>query len=112
MADLWGGARMALGGRRLGAPRSRCSFIGDEARRRMLPATPMRPSGCGGVGPSRCSPLLGDERASPASRLRRSGPTALATRPFLLLPPAPRPPGRSLLAFTLLLVQALNCPSL
>src|SRR5439155_11905011 len=43
------------------------------------PATPIGPKGCGGVGPSRCSPLLGDERASPASRLRRSGPTALAT---------------------------------
>src|SRR5439155_6103085 len=53
----------------------------EEARRRMLPATAMRPSGCGGMGPSRCSPLLGDERASPASRLRRSGPMALATRP-------------------------------
>ena len=50
-------------------------------RRGMLPATAMRPSGCGGMGPSRCSPLLGDERASPASRLRRSGPMALATRP-------------------------------
>src|SRR5947209_3563865 len=41
---------MALAGRRLGAPRSRCSFIGDEARRRMLPATAMRLSGCGGMG--------------------------------------------------------------
>jgi hypothetical protein len=40
--------------------------------------------------PSRCSPLLGDERASPASRLRRSGPTALATRPSRLLPRAAR----------------------
>src|SRR5436853_3516218 len=79
---------MWVAGRRRGAARSRCCFIDDEARRRMLPATPMRPSGCGGVGPSRCSPLLGDERASPPSRLRRPGPTALATRPLLLLPRA------------------------
>ena len=43
------------------------------------PATPIGPEGCGGVGPSPCSPLLGDEKASPASRLRGSGPTALAT---------------------------------
>ena len=32
-------------------------------------------------GPISVLPLLGDERASPASRLRRSGPMALATRP-------------------------------
>ena len=43
------------------------------------PATPTGPKGCGGVGPSLCSMLLGDEGASPSSHLRRSGPTALAT---------------------------------
>src|SRR5207237_9853016 len=43
------------------------------------PATPVGPKGCGGVGPSRCSPLLVDERASPASCLRRSVATAHAT---------------------------------
>ena len=42
-------------------------------------ATPAGPKGCGGAGPSLCSLLLGDERASPSSHLRRSGSAALAT---------------------------------
>jgi len=42
-------------------------------------ATPVGPKGCGGGGPSLCSLLLGDEKASPSSHLRRSGPPALAT---------------------------------
>jgi hypothetical protein len=100
------GARMGLGGRRRGAARSRCSFIGDEARRRILPPTPMLPAGCGGLGPSRCSPLLGDERALPASRLRRSGPTALATRPPRLLPRVARAGFKTCVATILMTVFA------
>src|SRR5207237_283526 len=76
---------MGLAGGRLGAARSRCSFIGDEARRRMRPATPMRPAAAWAHLGGRRSSAMKEHRLR---RAPRSGPTALATRLLLLLPRA------------------------
>ena len=54
-------------------------------------ATSICPKGYGGVRPSTAWALLDNERALPASRRLVSGPTALVTRPCLLLGQAPSP---------------------
>ena len=55
-------------------------FHHDRRTTKSAAATPMRPEGYGGIGPSRSLPILGDERASPSSRRLRSGTMALVTR--------------------------------
>ena len=50
--------------------------------------TPLRPKGYGGIGPSATLPLLTDGRASASSWRLASGPMALVTRPYRVLPRA------------------------
>ena len=66
-------------------------YIGDDERRRIHLATPMRPKGSGRRGPAAALLLLDDERASSAEQRLASDSMTPRTQPRVLLEETPSP---------------------